>query len=103
MKGKLAVAGMLVAFHAFALSPQPPASSPRPPASATMKNILEARELRVCTPGDYRPFSFMKSPDVYDGIDVDLMTSLALKHESKDADTAEARLVPKQNQESVTQ
>ncbi len=77
MKSKLAVAGMLVACHAFALSPEPPASYPKPPASATMKHILESRELRVCTPGDYKPFSFMKSPDVFEGIDVDLMASLA--------------------------
>nr|WP_315597694.1 transporter substrate-binding domain-containing protein [uncultured Cupriavidus sp.] len=77
MKAKLAVVGMLVAFPAFALSPQPPASYPRPPASATMKGIAESHELRVCTPGDYKPFSFMKAPDTFEGLDVDLMTSLA--------------------------
>lgn len=77
MKAKLTVAVMLITFKAFALSPEPPASYPKPPASATMRHILEAHELRVCTPGDYKPFSLLKAPDAFEGLDVDLMTSLA--------------------------
>ena len=33
--------------------------------------------LRVCTPGDYKPFSFQKPDGGYEGIDIDLTTSLA--------------------------
>jgi len=33
--------------------------------------------LRACTPGDYKPFSFQKPDGGYEGIDIDLTTSLA--------------------------
>ena len=39
--------------------------------------MIKAGVLKVCTPGDYRPFSFAVSDGVYEGLDIDLMQSLA--------------------------
>ena len=36
---------------------------------------MKAGMLRVCTPGDYKPFSFQKPDGSYEGIDVDLVHS----------------------------
>lgn len=51
-------------------------ATPDAPAS-TLERIGESGVLRVCTPGDYKPFSFERAPGAFEGIDVDLMTSLA--------------------------
>lgn len=40
-------------------------------------DVMKAGVLRVCTPGDYKPFAFAKPDGTYEGIDVDLMQSLA--------------------------
>jgi len=39
--------------------------------------VQKAGTLRVCTPGDYRPFSLAKSDGGYEGIDVDLVQAMA--------------------------
>jgi cyclohexadienyl dehydratase len=64
------------------------AMAPRPPdASSTTASHLDAVQksgaLRVCTPGDYRPFSFQKPDAGYEGIDVDLMTGFAASLNAK--------------------
>lgn len=50
-------------------------------AQATNESSLDAvmkkGVLRACTPGDYKPFSFLKPDGTYEGIDIDLATSLA--------------------------
>jgi cyclohexadienyl dehydratase len=38
--------------------------------------VQQAGVLRICTPGDYKPFSFKKTDGSFEGIDVDQMTSL---------------------------
>jgi len=46
--------------------------------SATVSRLDAVQKsgvLRICTPGDYRPFSFQKTDASYEGIDVDLMTA----------------------------
>lgn len=45
--------------------------------AATIDDVIKTGVLKVCTPGDYRPFSYAVSEGVYEGIDVDLMQSLA--------------------------
>ena len=45
------------------------------PVSA-LDTVQQAGVLRVCTPGDYKPFSFQTPDGVFEGIDVDLMASL---------------------------
>lgn len=39
--------------------------------------IAQAGMLRVCTPGDYQPFSLLKPDGTYEGLDVDLVQAMA--------------------------
>jgi cyclohexadienyl dehydratase len=39
--------------------------------------VQKSGVLRVCTPGDYRPFSLARSDGSYEGLDVDLVQSMA--------------------------
>ncbi len=39
--------------------------------------VQKAGKLRVCTPGDYRPFSLLRPDGAYEGIDIDLVQSVA--------------------------
>ena len=45
--------------------------------AGSVDEVIKAGVLKVCTPGDYRPFSFAVSDGVYEGLDIDLMQSLA--------------------------
>src|SRR3546814_5742029 len=38
---------------------------------------MKTHTLRVCSPGDYKPFSFMETDGHFEGLDVDMMNSLA--------------------------
>ena len=42
---------------------------------SSLDAIQQAGVLRICSPGDYKPFSFKKPDGSFEGIDVDLMTS----------------------------
>ncbi|MGF6525147.1 transporter substrate-binding domain-containing protein [Variovorax sp. PvP013] len=58
----------------------PPAPAPAPvakPATSHLDTVQSAATLRICTPGDYRPFSFQLADGNYEGIDVDLMAPFA--------------------------
>ena len=46
-------------------------------ADSSLDGAIKAGVLRACTPGDYKPFSFLKPDGTYEGIDVDLAQSLA--------------------------
>jgi cyclohexadienyl dehydratase len=46
-------------------------------AESSLDAVMKAGVLRACTPGDYKPFSFLKPDSVYEGIDIDLAQSLA--------------------------
>lgn len=46
-------------------------------APSTLARVAESGTLRVCTPGDYKPFSFQRPDGGFEGLDVDLMGSLA--------------------------
>ena len=46
-------------------------------ADSALDTVIKAGVLRACTPGDYKPFSFLKPDGSYEGIDVDLANSLA--------------------------
>ncbi|MCW3479101.1 transporter substrate-binding domain-containing protein [Neisseriaceae bacterium JH1-16] len=45
--------------------------------AAAIDTIAQTGVLRVCMPGDYKPFSYATAPGVYEGLDVDLVQSLA--------------------------
>ena len=49
----------------------------QPARAGGVDEIIKAGVLRVCTPGDYKPFAFARPDGTYEGIDVDLMQSLA--------------------------
>src|SRR5437660_757986 len=42
-----------------------------------LDSIQKSGTLRVCTPGDYQPFSLAKPDGSYEGIDVDLVQAMA--------------------------
>jgi cyclohexadienyl dehydratase len=66
------LAALALLMQAFAFSAALAQSAP-----STLGKVQQGGVLRVCTPGDYKPFSFMKAPDEFEGLDIDLMGSLA--------------------------
>ena len=66
----------LVSFViACALSASP--AFAQTPAGSRLDDIIKAGKLRVCSPGDYKPFSFMRTDGGYEGLDIDLVQSAA--------------------------
>jgi cyclohexadienyl dehydratase len=65
---RLAVVGTLLSSM-FALSV--------PAHAAGVDDAMKAGVLKICSPGDYKPFSFMQADGRFEGLDVDLMESLA--------------------------
>ena len=51
--------------------------SPAGGGASHLDQVQKAAVLRICTPGDYKPFAFQKPDGSYEGIDVDLMTSFS--------------------------
>jgi cyclohexadienyl dehydratase len=47
------------------------------PAVSRLDAVQKTGVVRVCTPGDYKPFSFQKTDSSYEGIDVDLATAFS--------------------------
>ncbi len=45
-----------------------------PPASR-LDDVIKRGKLRVCTPGDYKPFSYQRPDGGYEGLDIDLVQS----------------------------
>jgi len=52
-------------------------AAPTQATASRLDAVQAAAALRICTPGDYRPFSFQLADGGYEGIDVDLMTRFA--------------------------
>ncbi|WP_035056781.1 transporter substrate-binding domain-containing protein [Andreprevotia chitinilytica] len=46
-------------------------------ASSRLDEVLKSGTLRVCTTGDYRPYSLLRADGSFEGIDIDLAQSLA--------------------------
>ncbi|NRO97126.1 transporter substrate-binding domain-containing protein [Paraburkholderia sp. NMBU_R16] len=59
---------------ALADTPADPAGSPQ---ASRLDTIAARTTLRVCTTGDYKPYSFLKSDGTFEGIDIDMAESLA--------------------------
>jgi cyclohexadienyl dehydratase len=47
------------------------------PSHSRLDDILKSGKLRVCTPGDYKPFSFLRADGGYEGLDIDLVQAAA--------------------------
>ncbi len=68
------IASLLASLSAMSVTA---AAQTAAPAPSTLTRVAESGMLRVCTPGDYKPFSFQRTDGGYEGLDVDLMGSLA--------------------------
>ena len=42
-----------------------------------LDDVIKSGRLRVCTPGDYKPFSYLRPEGGYEGLDIDLVQSAA--------------------------
>ncbi|MFL6692215.1 MAG: transporter substrate-binding domain-containing protein [Ramlibacter sp.] len=60
-----ALAAVVLSFHAFAQD------------VSRLDTIQRQGKLRVCTPGDYKPFSLARPDGSFEGLDVDLVQSVA--------------------------
>ncbi len=67
---------VLTSAPAHAAGDNATAASAAPPASR-LDAVLARGELRVCTTGDYRPYSYYRPDGHFEGIDIDLAESLA--------------------------
>src|SRR4051812_2252745 len=61
----------LVAASLLGACAMSPSRAPSP--ASRLDAVQTAGVLRICTPGDYKPFSFQKPDAGYEGIDIDLM------------------------------
>ncbi|WP_116135803.1 transporter substrate-binding domain-containing protein [Trinickia diaoshuihuensis] len=52
-------------------------TAPAATASSRLDAVLARGTLRVCTTGDYKPYSFLKPDGKFEGIDIDMAESLA--------------------------
>lgn len=52
-------------------------------ADSLLDRVQSGAPLRVCTTGDYKPYSFAKGDGAYEGIDIDLTNSLARSLDAK--------------------
>lgn len=92
---KILAALMLLSVQALAFA-QAPTAAPSPTSGSTLARVEQSGMLRVCTPGDYKPFSFQHAPGEFEGIDIDLMQTLAtaLKAKPQFIKTTWANLLP---------
>lgn len=62
-----------IALATFAI-----AASAQTATESSLDAVMKKGVLRACTPGDYKPFSFLKPDGTYEGLDIDLANSLAI-------------------------
>lgn len=94
---KLLAAAILLSVQAAAFAQAPaPTAAAAPAAASTLGRVEQSGVLRICTPGDYKPFSFQHAPGEFEGIDVDLMQTLAtaLKAKPQYIKTSWSNLLP---------
>jgi len=56
---------------------QPPSTLAQAPSGSRLDDVIKSGKLRVCTPGDYKPFSLQRADGGYEGLDIDLVQSAA--------------------------
>ena len=62
---------------ALACALQAPPALAQAPTGSRLDDIIKNGKLRVCTPGDYKPFSLQRADGGYEGLDIDLVQSAA--------------------------
>ena len=67
------IAAALIAFTAFVTSSAMAQEAP----PSRLDTVMKQQTLKVCTPGDYRPFSLYKPDGEFEGLDIDLIQSAA--------------------------
>ena len=63
----IAVASALFAAQALAQTP----------SGSRLDDVIKSGKLRVCSPGDYKPFSLQRPDGAFEGLDIDLVQSAA--------------------------
>ncbi len=71
-----ALAVLLGAFCGLSQAQPAPAAAANP-AGSRLDAVVQSGALRVCTTGDYKPYSFLRPDGQFEGIDIDLAQSLA--------------------------
>ena len=66
---------IVVALVALAIAAPVALAQGLPPSR--LDDIVKAGKLRVCTPGDYKPFSYARPEGGYEGLDIDLVQAAA--------------------------
>ena len=61
----------------FALCCVPVAPAAAQSGASRLDEVVKSGKLRVCTPGDYKPFSLLRPDGVYEGLDIDLVQASA--------------------------
>ena len=56
---------------------QAPPAGAQAPSGSRLDDVIKSGKLRVCTPGDYKPFSLARADGGYEGLDIDLVQSAA--------------------------
>jgi len=56
---------------------QAPPAGAQAPSGSRLDDVIKSGKLRVCTPGDYKPFSLARAEGGYEGLDIDLVQSAA--------------------------
>ncbi|SDX84920.1 cyclohexadienyl dehydratase [Collimonas sp. OK242] len=69
------VFALMLVLSAATVSASAEVSAQVPPSR--LDEVVKSGNLRVCMTGDYKPFTFFKSDNSFEGIDVDLAKSLA--------------------------
>ncbi|WP_188986847.1 transporter substrate-binding domain-containing protein [Saccharopolyspora thermophila] len=73
----LAVAGVVAS--GTSCSGAPPAAPQQPAAASRLDQVVQRGELRVCSTGDYRPFTYRDASGAWSGIDIDMAHDMAAK------------------------
>jgi len=55
-----------------------PAAAAAAGVTTTLDRVVQGGVLRVCTTGDYKPFSYLRGDGAFEGMDIELAQSLAL-------------------------
>src|SRR5262245_35934174 len=63
----IVVASIFLAAQAFAQAP----------SGSRLDDVIKSGKLRVCSPGDYKPFSFQRPDGGFEGLDIDLVQTAA--------------------------